>query len=129
MMRFMEIANAEDQLTLSRLISDKVWSSAMSEARLDDRQKFRVATTPKPKRFKRKKAGPKSSSILKPKLSNYKRLPAKSLVHRQSQSVTPNRPTPLPSSLPVIRPTRSSSFSQANLYDIQQQVQVTEQSF
>jgi hypothetical protein len=35
--------------------------------------------------------------------------------------VTPSRPPPLPSSQPVLRPTHSSSFGQADAYGLQQQ--------
>jgi hypothetical protein len=35
--------------------------------------------------------------------------------------VTPSRPQPLPSAQPVLRPTHSSSFSQADAYGLQPQ--------
>jgi len=38
-MRFMEIANAEDQLALWRLISDNVWSAVMAQAKQAAAQK------------------------------------------------------------------------------------------
>ena len=47
--------------------------------------------------------------------------PPKSPVPKQASVVTPNRPPPLPSSQPVLRPTHSSSFSQADAYGLQQQ--------
>jgi hypothetical protein len=43
--------------------------------------------------------------------------------------VTPSRPSALPSSQPVLRPTHSSSFSQADLHGIQQQSQGAGQSY
>jgi hypothetical protein len=95
-MRFMEIANAEDQLALWRLISDNVWSAVMTQAKQAAAQKAQAAATPKPKKFKPK---------------------------------APSRPSPLPSSQPVLRPTHSSSFSQADLQGMQQQAQGAGQSF
>jgi hypothetical protein len=88
-MRFMEIANPEDQLSLWRLISDNVWSAVMAQAKQAAAQKAQAAVTPKPP-------------------------PAKSPVPPQTRSVAPSRPSPLPSSQPVLRPTHSSSFSQAD---------------
>jgi uncharacterized protein YbdZ (MbtH family) len=38
-MRFMEIANPEDQLALWRLISDKVWSAVIAQAKQAAAQK------------------------------------------------------------------------------------------
>ena len=118
-MRFMEIANPEDQLALWRLISDNVWSAVMAQA----------AATPKPKKFKPKKAIPKPPPAPKPKPPAPKPPPAKSPVPPQPRSVAPRRPTPLPSSQPVLRPTHSSSFSQADLHGIQQQAQGAGQAY
>ena len=115
-MRFMEIANAEDQLALWRLISDNVWSADMTKAKQAAAEKNKAASTPKPKKFKPKKP------ILKPR-------PVKSPVLPQPRSVASSMPSPLPSSQPVLRPTHSSSFSQADLHGLQQQVQVAGQSF
>jgi hypothetical protein len=50
-MRFMEIANAEDQLALWRLISDNVWSAVMAQAKQAAAQKAQAAANPKPKKF------------------------------------------------------------------------------
>lgn len=115
-MRFTEIANAEDQLALWRLISDNVWSSVMAQAKEQERLKAQAAATPKPKRVKPKKIVPKKPPAPKPP-------PPKSPVPQQARVVTPNRPPPLPSSQPVLRPTHSSSFSQADVHGLGQQTQ------
>ena len=128
-MRFMEIANPEDQLALWRLISDNVWSAVLSQARQAAAQKAHAAASPKPKKFKPKKAIPKPPPAPKPKPPTPKSPPAKSPVPPQQRSVAPSRPSPLPSSQPVLRPTHSSSFSQADLHGIQQQAQGAGQSF
>jgi len=117
-MRFMEIANAEDQLALWRLISDNVWSSVMAQAKEQERLKAQAAATPKPK-----KIIPKKPPAPKPKPPSLKPPPAKSPVPPQPRSVTPSRPSPLPSSQPVLRPTHSSSFSQADVHGLGQQTQ------
>ena len=121
-MRFMEIANAEDQVALWRLISDNVWSAVMAQAK-------QAAATPKLKKFKPKKAIPKPPPTPKPKPPAPKPPPAKSPVPPQPRSAAPSRPSPLPSSQPVLRPTHSSSFSQADLHGMQQQAQGAGQSF
>ena len=128
-MRFMEIANAEDQLALWRLISDNVWSAVMAQAKQAAAQKAQAAANPKPKKFKPKKPIPKAPPAPKPKPLTPKPPPVKSPVPPQQRPVTPSRPSPLPSSQPVIRPTHSSSFSQADLHGIQQQTQGTGQSY
>jgi hypothetical protein len=110
-MRFTEIADPEDQLALWRLISDSVWSAVAAQARELARQKAQAAATPKIKKIKPKKAPPKSP------------------VPQQARAVTPGRPPPLPSSQPVLRPTHSSSFSQADLHGLQQGMQSALQSF
>lgn len=110
-MRFMEIADAEDQLALWRLISDNVWSAVMAQAKEQARQK--VQAVPKPK-----KAKPPTPA--KPKIPTPKPPPAKSPVPKQAKAVPPAHPTPLPSSQPVLRPTHSSSFSQGDLHGLQQ---------
>jgi len=121
-MRFMEIANAEDQVALWRLISDNVWSAVMTQAKQAAAQKAQAAATPKPKKFKPKKAIPKPPPTSKPP-------PAKRSVPPQPRSVAPSSPSPLPSSQPVLRPTHSSSFSQADLHGMQQQAQGAGQSY
>ena len=51
-MRFMEIANPEDQLALWRLISDNALSADMTKAKQAAAEKTKAAITPKPKKFK-----------------------------------------------------------------------------
>ena len=120
-MRFNEIANADDQLALWRLISDNVWSAVMAQAKEQARLKAQAAANPKPKRIKPKKIVPKKPPAPKPKPPAPKPPPPKSPVPQQARVVTPSRPPPLPSSQPVLRPTYSSSFSQADAYGLQQQ--------
>ena len=120
-MRFNEIASADDQLALWRLISDNVWSAVIAQAKEQARLKAQIAATPKPKRIKPKKIVPKKPPAPKPKPPAPKPPPPKSPVPQQARVVTPNRPPPLPSSQPVLRPTHSSSFSQADAYGLQQQ--------
>lgn len=117
-MRFMEIADAEDQLALWRLISDNVWSAVMVQAKEQARQKAQAV--PRPKKAKPQRNVPKPPTLPKPKIPTPKPPPAKSPVPKQAKAVTPARPTPLPSSQPVLRPTHSSSFSQADLHGLQQ---------
>jgi hypothetical protein len=120
-MRFNEIASADDQLALWRLISDNVWSAVLAQAKEQARLKAQAAATPKPKSTKPKKIVPKKPTAPKPKPPAPKPPPPKSPVPQQARVVTPNRPPPLPSSQPVLRPTHSSSFSQADAYGLQQQ--------
>ena len=128
-MRFMEIANPEDQLALWRLISDNVWSAVMAQAKQAAAEKAQAVATPKPKKSKPKKAPLKIPPAPKPKPPAPKSPPAKSPVPPQPRSVAPSRPTPLPSTQPVLRPTHSSSFSQADLHGIQQQAQGMGQAY
>jgi hypothetical protein len=128
-MRFTEIADPEDQLALWRLISDNVWSAVAAQARELARQKAQAAATPKIKKIKPKKAPPKPAQHPKPKPPAPKPPPPKSPVPQQARVVTPSRPPPLPSSQPVLRPPHSSSFSQADLYGLQQGMQSAPQSF
>ena len=121
-MRFNEIVSADDQLALWRLISDNVWSAVLAQAKEQARLKAQAAATPKPKRIKPKKIVPKKPPAPKPP-------PAKSPVPPQPRSVAPSRPSPLPSSQPVLRPTHSSSFSQADLHGVQQQAQGAGQAY
>jgi len=117
----MEIANPEDQLALWRLISDNVWSAVLAQAQQAAAQKAQAAAKPKPKKFKPKKALPKTPPPPKPKAPAHKPPPAKSAVPQQARMLTPSGPSPLPSSQPVLRPTHSSSFSQADLHGMQHQ--------
>ena len=125
-MRFTEIADPEDQLALWRLISDNVWSAVAAQARELARQKALAAATPKIKKIKPKKVPPKPAQAPKPPTP--KPPPPKSPVPQQARVVTPSRPPPLPSSQPVLRPTHSSSFSQADLHGLQQGMQSAPQS-
>ena len=120
-MRFTEIANPEDQLALWRLISDNVWSAVLAQARQAAAQKAQSAAMPKPKKFKPKKALPKTPPPPKPPAPATKPPLAKSALPRPAKMVAPSKPPPLPSSQPVLRPTHSSSFSQADAYGLQQQ--------
>ena len=120
-MRFNEIANADDQLALWRLISDNVWSAVTAQAKQQERLKAQAAANPKPKRIKPKRIVPKKPPAPKPKPPAPKPPPPKSHVPQQTRVVSPSRPPPLPSSQPVLRPTHSSSFSQADAYGLQQQ--------
>ena len=45
------------------------------------------------------------------------------------KKIKPKKAPPLPSSQPVLRPTHSSSFSQADLHGLQQGMQAAPQSF
>ena len=119
-MRFTEIANPEDQLALWRLISDNVWSSVLAQARQAAAQKAQSAAVPKPKKFKPKKAWPKTPPPPKPPAPATKPPLAKSALPRPAKMVAPSQPPPLPSSQPVLRPTHSTSFSQADAYGLQQ---------
>ena len=127
-MRFNEIANAQDQLDLWRLISDNVWAAVMAQAKEEARLKAQAAATPRYKKIKPKKSVPKKPPAPKPKPPTPKPKPPtpkrptpKITVPRQPRTVTPTRSQPLPSSQPVLRPTHSSSFSQADAYALQHQ--------
>ena len=136
-MRFTEIANPEDQLALWRLISDNVWSAVAAQARELARQKAQAAaTSPKVKKPKPKKAVPKPIQPPKPKAPAprakspaHKPHPAVRPMNQQVRAVTPSPPPPLPSAQPVLRPTHSSSFSQADLHGLKQGLQYPPQSF
>jgi hypothetical protein len=119
-MRFNEIANAQDQLDLWRLISDNVWDAVMAQAKEETRLKAQAAATPRYKKIKPKKAAPKKSPVPNPKPTTPKPPPPKSPVPQQPRVVTPSRPQALPSSQPVLRPTQSTSFSQADLQGLSQ---------
>ncbi len=109
-MRFNEIVSADDQLALWRLISDNVWSAVLAQAKEQERLKAQAAATPKPKRIKPKKIVPKKPPAPKPKPPAPKPPPPKSPGPQQARVVTPNRPPPLPSSQPVLRPTHSKQL-------------------
>lgn len=113
-MRFNEIANADDQLALWRLISDNVWSAVLLQAKEQERHRGQAAAVPKPKRIEPKKLVPKKPPALKPP-------PLKSSVPKPVRIANPSKPPILPSSQPVLRPTRTSSFSQADALAAQSQ--------
>ncbi len=111
-MRFMEIADAEDQLALWRLISDNVWSAVMAQAKEQARQK--VQAVPRPKKAKPQRNVPKSPTPPKPKIPTPKPPPAKSPVPKQAKAVPPpaqhhcpahspcsGQPTPAVSAKPI----------------------------
>ena len=118
-MRFTEIANADDQLALWRLISDNVWSAVLRQANEEAAKRAQAAARPKPKKFAPKKAIHKPPPALKPKAPTSKLPPAKSPVPQQVRAVSYSRPPPLPSSQPVLRPMQASSFSQADAHRLQ----------
>ena len=96
-MRFMEIANPEDQLALWRLISDNVWSAVMAQAKQAAAQKAQAAANPKPKKFKPKKAIPKPPPAPKTKITNPPSHPQLKVLYPHSQrTVASSRPSPLP---------------------------------
>jgi len=128
-MRFTEIADPKDQLALWRLISDNVWSAVAAQARELARQKAQAAARPKPKKIKPKKVQPRPAQAPKPKPIPPQQTMPKSSVPLQPKAVTPSRPPALPSSQPVLRPTHSSSSSQADLHGLQQGKQSAPQSF
>ena len=122
-MRFMEIANPEDQLALWRLISDNVWSAVLAQARQQATQKAQAAAA-KVGKFKPKKPPPVPKPIPRPRPPAKPRpppktRPTKSTVPPQTRSVMPSRAAPLPSAQPVLRPTHSSSLGPADLHGLQ----------
>jgi len=126
-MRIVEIASAEEQLALWKLISDNVWTTISQQARTEAQQKAAAAAKSrlKPKKAKKLKTPPRAPAPPKPKPQN------KSAVPTRSQNATqpargqirsapmPSRQPPLPSSQPVLPATRSSTFSQGDLNRIQ----------
>ena len=83
-MRFNEIASADDQLALWRLISDNVWSAVLAQAKEQARLKAQAAATPKPKRIQPKKIVPKKPPAPKPKPPAPRPPPPKSPVPQQA---------------------------------------------
>ena len=128
-MRIFEIASAEEQLALWKLISDNVWTTISQQARTEAQQKAAAAAKSrlKPKKAKKLKTPPRAPAPpkLKPQPQN------KSAVPTRSQNATqpargqirsapmPSRQPPLPSSQPVLPAVRSSTFSQGDLSRIQ----------
>ena len=111
-MRIFEIASAEDQLALWKLISDNVWTAISQQARTEAQQKAAAAAKSRinPKKAKKPKKPVRVPVVPKPKPPN------KSAVR---SSALPTRQPPLPTSQPVLPPVRSSSFSQGDLNRIQ----------
>ena len=128
-MRIVEIASAEEQLALWKLISDNVWTTISQQARTEAQQKAAAAAKSrlKPKKAKKLKTPPRAPAPPKPKPQPQN----KSAVPTRSQNATqpargqirsapmPSRQPPLPSSQPVLPATRSSTFSQGDLNRIQ----------
>ncbi len=126
-MRIFEIASAEDQLALWKLISDSVWTTISQQARNEAQQKAAEAAKSrlKPKKPKKLKKPPRAPAPPKPKPVN------KSAVSTRPHNATqparaqirpapmPNRQPPLPSSQPVLPAVRNSAFSQGDLNRIQ----------
>ena len=129
-MRIVEIASAEEQLALWKLISDSIWTTIGQQARAEAQQKANATAQAaqaalKPKKPKKPKKLPKPILPAKPKPPS-----PKTNNHPKPQSPVPQRAVsrpgplpsrhvPLPSSQPVLPPVRSTAFSQADLHKIQ----------
>ena len=125
-MRIVEIASAEEQLALWKLISDNVWSTISQQARTEAQQKAAASKSRlKPKKPKKLKKPPRAPAPPKPKPQNKSAVPARPQTVNQPaktqprSSPLPTRQPPLPSSQPVLPAVRSSTFSQADLNRIQ----------
>ena len=126
-MRIFEIASAEEQLALWKLISDNVWSTISQQARTEAQQRAAAAAKSriKPKKAKKPKKPLRVPVPPKPKPQNKSAVPSKPQPANQPartqtrSSPLPTRQAPLPSSQPVLPPVRSSTFSQADLNRIQ----------
>lgn len=127
-MRIVEIASAEEQLALWKLISDNVWTTISQQARTEAQQKAIAAEKSqlKPKKPKKLKKPVHAPAPPKPKPQNKSAVPAKPQTANQpaktqprSFSPLPNRQPPLPSSQPVLPAVRSSTFSQGDLHRLQ----------
>ena len=128
-MRIFEIASAEEQLALWKLISDNVWTTISQQARTEAQQKAAAAAKSrlKPKKPKKLKKPPRAPAPPKPKPKpqNKSAVPARPQTVNQPaktqprSSPLPTRQPPLPSSQPVLPAVRSSTFSQGDLNRIQ----------
>jgi outer membrane biosynthesis protein TonB len=128
-MRIVEIASAEEQLALWKLISDNVWTTISQQARTEAQQRAAAAAKSrlKPKKPKKLKKPPRAPAPPKPKPKpqNKSAVPARPQTVNQPaktqprSSPLPTRQPPLPSSQPVLPAIRSSTFSQADLNRIQ----------
>ena len=126
-MRIFEIASAEEQLALWKLISDNVWSTISQQARTEAQQRAAAAAKSrlKPKKAKRPKKPARVPVPPKPKPQNKSVIPARPQTASQPartqtrSSPLPTRQAPLPSSQPVLPPVRTSTFSQGDLHRLQ----------
>ena len=125
-MRIVEIASAEEQLALWKLISDNVWTTISQQARTEAQQRAAAAKSRlKPKKPKKLKKPPRAPAPPKPKPQNKSAVPARTQTASQParpqprSSPLPTRQPPLPSSQPVLPAVRSSTFSQGDLNRIQ----------
>lgn len=126
-MRIFEIASAEDQLALWKLISDNVWTTISQQARTQAQQRAaeEAKNRLKPKKVKKFKKPARVPVPPKPKPQNKSAVPARpqSASHpariQPRSSPLPNRQPPLPSSQPVLPPVRTSTFSQNDLHRLQ----------
>ena len=126
-MRIFEIASAEEQLALWKLISDNVWSTISQQARTEAQQRAAAAAKSriKPKKAKKPKKPLRVPVPPKPKPENKSAVPARPQTASQParnqlrSSPLPTRQPPLPSAQPVLPPVRTSTFSQADLHRLQ----------
>ena len=126
-MRIFEIASAEEQLALWKLISDNVWSTISQQARTEAQQRAAAAAKSriKPKKAKKPKKPLRVPVPPKPKPQNKSAVPSKPQPANQPaktqprSSPLPTRQPPLPSAQPVLPPVRTSTFSQADLHRLQ----------
>ncbi len=111
MTRFKEIAGPADLTALRQLISDDVWPRAIFQVEEQARQRVRAGRkAKKPNRDKHHATRPVSA---KPR-------PHRGSRRRRAKVVSAAHPAPLPSSQPVLRPTHTGSFSQADLQGVRQ---------
>jgi hypothetical protein len=126
-MRIFEIASAEEQLALWKLISDNVWSTISQQARTEAQQRAAAAAKNriKPKKAKKPKKPLRVPVPPKPKPQNKSAVPSKPQPANQPartqtrSSPLPTRQAPLPSAQPVLPPVRTSTFSQGDLHRLQ----------
>ena len=90
-MRFDEIANAEEQLALWKLVSDGVWSAISQQAKQQAQAKAAKAKLPKPK----KKATPKPAPYAPP---------PPSLIKAPAQPTQVKKKVPTPAATPQPNP-------------------------
>lgn len=90
-MRFDEIANAEEQLALWKLVSDGIWSAISQQAKQQAQAKAAKAKLPKPK----KKATPKLAPYAPPPPS-LRKAPAQPIHVKKRVSPSATNPQPYP---------------------------------